>query len=567
MLILILFFLLFIFILLKSIQNKKELYSYISNTSDEDVYVKKWNNLLFVPNQEKINYIVTYHYTDNLDNKKDYFNIMIDGEPKDLQKYNPDILLTTKKERINPITKNIYIPYFVWSFVQKGINPEILIKKNDEKITKNKFCAFMYSNCDEKFSGVVKRKNFLKLFQKMSGNRVDNLGKCYNDNYKKNGNWVNSSDIYKDYKFVVAFENEMIDGYITEKLVMPMVSRSIPIYLGDRNVGNYFNKKSFICVNDFNSFEDCIKYVLEVDKNKELYESILREPYLHGNSLNYDLFSLYFGGEFFRNLYDLLPDNLSGFIRPCNFYNHDVRFITFADGNVYNYERILEEARVSKFFKKCKAYDYKSLKDTDYFKKHSKFIKENKRGFGYWIWKPYIIWLNLLKMKEGDYLVYADSGCTINSEGVERVKYYYSLLERKDLICFEIKYDEKTWNKMDCVLNVLKYKNSQFNLENIMESKQRTTSLFLLKKNNNTIKFINDWLNLSQNYQNLNDSKSENKNNISFKEHRHDQSIFSLLTKIFPDFECLQDNYSDEKNEFLLENGKQRPFIPSRKKN
>jgi hypothetical protein len=46
-----------------------------------------------------------------------------------------------------------------------------------------------------------------------------------------------------------------------------------------------------------------------------------------------------------------------------------------------------------------------------------------------------------------------------------------------------------------------------------------------------TRELIDEWYELSQNYKLIDDSLPESKNLQEFKEHRHDQSIYSLLTK------------------------------------
>jgi hypothetical protein len=43
--------------------------------------------------------------------------------------------------------------------------------------------------------------------------------------------------------------------------------------------------------------------------------------------------------------------------------------------------------------------------------------------------------------------------------------------------------------------------------------------------------FVNKWYEIACDYHNIDDSPSINKNLHCFREHRHDQSIFSLLTK------------------------------------
>jgi len=210
----------------------------------------------------------------------------------------------------------IFVPFFAWSFVETDRDPALLLKKNDENISKNKFCCFAYSNCDENFPGVVARKRFLEIMNKMTGNKVDNLGKCYNTKYKENGTWKNGEELYKPYKFVISFENTRLKGYVTEKLINPMLARAIPIYFGAPDVDLYFNKKSFIDVNDFPSFEKCIEHVLKVDNNEKLYREIMDQPYLPENKIDHDLFSIYYGGKFYRDLQQaLVPYGLDRFVR------------------------------------------------------------------------------------------------------------------------------------------------------------------------------------------------------------------------------------------------------------
>jgi hypothetical protein len=236
------------------------------------------------------------------------------------------MLITTKKDYIYD-ENTVFVPYFVYGFLELNLSPNLLIKNENDKLIDNtrKFCCFMYSNCDEKFKGVVNRKNFYYLMQKMTNDRVDNLGKCYNEK-NGGGSWVDNISVYKKYKFVIAFENSSIKGYVTEKLIMPMLARSIPIYLGAEDVSDYFNPKSFINVNDFKNFEDCIQYVLKVDRDDYLYQSILSEPYLYNNRLDKDIFSLYFGGKFYHSLENILPTNISQYISPCNLYSENIVF-------------------------------------------------------------------------------------------------------------------------------------------------------------------------------------------------------------------------------------------------
>lgn len=295
-------------------------------------------NTIFVNPKSKIHFMVNYWYVNDFRYKENSFNIFFDGEPRLLKiglKY--DLLLTTKKQ-FAKLPNAIYLPYHVYSHIVMNTSPERLIKNSEEIIQttdrtvittnydfmeKTKFCCFMYSNCNEKYDGVLNRKLFLETIQTLTNNRVDNLGKCYNKNYKRNNHWIVNYDIYKDYKFVISFENSSIEGYITEKLVTPMMARAIPIYLGAPDVSKYFNTKSFINVVDYDSFEDCIKYVMKIDSDVNLYHEILRQPFLHKNQLDQDLYSFYFGGDFYWKVFDMLPIELKNYMNVYKLYHID----------------------------------------------------------------------------------------------------------------------------------------------------------------------------------------------------------------------------------------------------
>ena len=48
------------------------------------------------------------------------------------------------------------------------------------------------------------------------------------------------------YKFAVAGENTLIDGYLTEKIVTVLLAKAIPIYIGSPNVKEFVNPARFV---------------------------------------------------------------------------------------------------------------------------------------------------------------------------------------------------------------------------------------------------------------------------------------------------------------------------------
>lgn len=70
-------------------------------------------------------------------------------------------------------------------------------------------------------------------------------------------------------------------------------------------------------------------------------------------------------------------------------------FITFGAGDEKYYEAgnfLIKEVESLNIFDKSILYTDKDLKtDQEFWPKHSNFIENNKKGYGYWLWKPYLI--------------------------------------------------------------------------------------------------------------------------------------------------------------------------------
>jgi hypothetical protein len=202
--------------------------------------------------------------------------------------------------------------------------------------------------------------------------------------------------------------------------------------------------------------------------------------------------------------------------------------ITFGAGNenfLKAVDRLTNQAKQTNLFDNVIGYTDEYLRnDKEFWEKHSNFILSNPRGYGYWIWKPYIIKKTLEQMTDGDKLLYLDCGCEIHILKKNIIKEKLDLVKKNSIISTNTLI-EKEWNKMDLIikLGVLddKYLNSR--------QKQAGVNLyFVCDKIRN---FVNEWYELCCDYHNIDNTPSVNKNFDCFKEHRNDQSVFSLLGK------------------------------------
>lgn len=142
----------------------------------------------------------------------------------------------------------------------------ILQEKNDpiEEVVNRKFCCFLQGN-----PGCSTRNNFFHLLN--SYKKVDAAGSLFNNTgFLVPWNWEKLNFI-KNYKFVIAFENSSTPGYVSEKIFEPLVMKSVPIYWGSDIINKDFDDRSFINCHNFNTFEEVLDRVKELDTNDEMY--------------------------------------------------------------------------------------------------------------------------------------------------------------------------------------------------------------------------------------------------------------------------------------------------------
>lgn len=83
------------------------------------------------------------------------------------------------------------------------------------------------------------------------------------------------------YKFNLALENSLVSGYITEKLLEPLLAGTVPVYWGADDVTADFNSDSFIRVRDYDNMDSFISGLKRIDGDRKEYMSILSAPKLN----------------------------------------------------------------------------------------------------------------------------------------------------------------------------------------------------------------------------------------------------------------------------------------------
>ena len=159
-----------------------------------------------------------------------------------------------------------------------------------------------------------------------------------------------------------------------------------------------------------------------------------------------------------------------------------------------------------------------------------------RRGFGFWAWKAQIVSEYMERLQEGDMIFWSDAGIYWNDsqEAVRRFQEYVNMLSGdKALLTFQQPTPEQEYTKGD-VLEVF----GVYDNQEICSSLQLWAGCFLIKKTQVMMEFLEKWKGFNDLKKDLiTDKRSQKPNKPGFKDHRHDQSVFSLLTKQYPHIE------------------------------
>lgn len=153
---------------------------------------------------------------------------------------------------------------------------------------------------------------------------------------------------------------------------------------------------------------------------------------------------------------------------------------------------------------------------------------ENTRGYGFWTWKPWILKETIKNANYGDIIVYADAGCQIQNtpEAKARFQEYIAMLnDDKSWIRFQMHHHAENIWTTDATLKYFNMKDS---------SGQYMATIHILRVCDNSLALADAWCDIALNTELFTDNFNKQTTRSDFKDHRHDQSVFSVLCKILP---------------------------------
>lgn len=171
------------------------------------------------------------------------------------------------------------------------------------------------------------------------------------------------------------------------------------------------------------------------------------------------------------------------------------------------------------------AWEYTPESLDEIFINQNRKILNQSKGSGYWLWKPYIILDALLRSEPGDIIMYSDSA----SYFIKPANELFELLDthNQDIIPFELEFPESAWTKRDA------FTLCDVDEQITKDTRQRCGSPIIIRNSDFSKSFFNEFLKIASDPRSITDQSNElgQSNFPNFVAHRHDQSLFSLLSK------------------------------------
>jgi len=218
------------------------------------------------------------------------------------------------------------------------------------------------------------------------------------------------------------------------------------------------------------------------------------------------------------------------------FYERKVVFLTYGDQKFkHSRNRVVQEAKQQGLFTDFvletddikKDFEFKKALESDRFKK----VFEEVKGGGCYIWKPYVIYKNLLSLRNNDILVFADAGCKIPNDQKckSKLNEYFRMLDNDErgIIGLRSHHLESEMSKGD----VFDYFGVRHN-KDICHSGKFSTGRQFIRKCDHSMRLYEKWWGIAKSDPHLFDSSpSVSKNFPNFIKHIWESSTFSMLYK------------------------------------
>lgn len=216
-----------------------------------------------------------------------------------------------------------------------------------------------------------------------------------------------------------------------------------------------------------------------------------------------------------------------------------ITLVTFATRNFREQQAHLCRSAISVGIDRVVAWNESSLAGEEFFRKHS-YIFSQRKGFGCWLWKPYIILTELSRIPKGHVLIYWDVGRKLYPNRFDRspLALVSWCLESNNGILPGVYVPQygpnRCWTKRDCFVGM------NCDSPAYWEHPQVQATFSVWQKNDLSLSVVNEWLGYCEHPELITDDPNRlgRPNLVGFVAHRHDQSVLTNLV-IKHDLRCI----------------------------
>lgn len=161
--------------------------------------------------------------------------------------------------------RNLRYPLFMFYDYKSAIAPH---QPDDSEALSRGFCSLVMSNATNC------HPDRLKIIDAVESYKPIAYGGAFRNNI--GGRTADKLDFISRYKFNLALENSSMPGYVTEKILEPLATATVPVYWGADAVKSDFNPDSFIYVGDYDNLDSFVEALKAVDSDSGTYLAMLR---------------------------------------------------------------------------------------------------------------------------------------------------------------------------------------------------------------------------------------------------------------------------------------------------
>lgn len=170
--------------------------------------------------------------------------------------------------------RNLRYPLYMLYECDEAACPPVL---SDAEALDRGFCSLVMSNASNCHPRRLEIVDAIEAYRPLAygGAFRNNVGSRVEDKIS----------FISGYKFNLALENSVMPGYVTEKLLEPLAAATVPIYWGADAAKHDFNPESFVCVNDYATFDSLVAELRRLDNDSAAYLAMLRAPSHTGDTV------------------------------------------------------------------------------------------------------------------------------------------------------------------------------------------------------------------------------------------------------------------------------------------